>query len=94
MYLKKVVKRNMITGLMNCTDCTATDDECCQNHDMDTLYSLFQKKRTFNSEFFDGPPGEGRPKIHMVNCVNGSCHMGRGRSKTHPVAAQRLHIST
>ncbi len=22
------------------------------------IYSLFQKKRTFNSEFFGGPPGE------------------------------------
>ena len=35
-------------------------------------YSLFQKKRTFNSEFFGGPPGEGGPKIHMVDYVNWS----------------------
>ncbi len=35
-------------------------------------YSLCQKKCTFNSEFFCGPPGEGRPKIHMVDYVNGS----------------------
>ena len=33
------------------------------------LYSLFQKKRTFNSRFFCGPPGEGGPKIHMVDQV-------------------------
>ncbi len=33
-------------------------------------YSLFQKKRTFNSNFFRGPPGEGGTKIHMVNYVN------------------------
>ena len=35
-------------------------------------YSLFQKKLTFNSIFFRGPPGEGGPKIHMVYNVNGS----------------------
>ena len=35
-------------------------------------YSLCQKKRTFNPEFFCGPPGGGGPKIHMVNYVNGS----------------------
>ncbi len=35
-------------------------------------YSLFQKKRTFNSDFFCGPPGGGGPKIHMVDYVNGS----------------------
>ncbi len=38
-------------------------------------YSLFQKKRTFNSEFFCGPPGGGGPKIHMVDYVlGGSTH--------------------
>ena len=37
-----------------------------------TEYSLFQKKRTFNSDFFGGPPGERGPKIQMVNYVNGS----------------------
>ncbi len=31
------------------------------------MYSLCQKKRTFNSEFFRGPPGGGGPKIHMVS---------------------------
>ncbi len=36
------------------------------------VYSLFQKKRTFNSNFFCGPPGGGEPKIHMVDYVNGS----------------------
>ncbi len=36
------------------------------------IYSLFQKKRTFNSEFFRDPPGEGGPKFHMVDYVNGS----------------------
>ncbi len=35
------------------------------------FYSLFQKKRTFNSEFFCGPPWGGGPKIHMVDYVNG-----------------------
>ncbi len=35
-------------------------------------YSLFQKKRTFNSEFFCSPPGGGGSKIHMVYYVNGS----------------------
>ena len=35
-------------------------------------YSLFQKKRTFNSNFFHGPPGGGGQKIHMVDYVNGS----------------------
>ena len=33
----------------------------------DSMYSLCQKKRTFNSEFFRGPPGGGGPKIHMVD---------------------------
>ncbi len=36
---------------------------------VDAFYSLFQKKRTFNSEFFCGPPGGGGPKIHMVDYV-------------------------
>ena len=36
------------------------------------LYSLCQKKRTFNSDFFGGPPGGGGPKIHMVYYVNGN----------------------
>ena len=35
-------------------------------------YSLCQKKRTFNPEFFCGLPGGGGPKIHMVDYVNGS----------------------
>ncbi len=34
------------------------------------LYSLCQKKRTFNSEFVVPPPGGGRPQIHMVDYVN------------------------
>ena len=34
------------------------------------LYSLCQKKRTFNPEFFCSPPGGGGPKIHMVNYVS------------------------
>ena len=33
-------------------------------------YSLLQKKRTFNSEFFCGPPWWRRPEIHMVDYVN------------------------
>ncbi len=37
-----------------------------------TIYSLCQKKRTFNSEFFRGPSGGGGPKIHMGDYVNGS----------------------
>ncbi len=41
-----------------------------ENVEMD--YSLFQKKRTFNSDFFLGPPGGGGPKLHMVDYVNGS----------------------
>ena len=36
------------------------------------FYSLFQKKRTFTSDFFCGPPGGGGPKIHMVDYVNWS----------------------
>ena len=32
-------------------------------------YSLFQKKRTFISDFFRGPPGRGGPKIHLVDYV-------------------------
>ena len=36
------------------------------------VYTLFQKKRTFNSEFFVTPlEGQG-PKIHMVDYGNGS----------------------
>ncbi len=35
-------------------------------------YSLCQKKRTFNSQFFRGPPGGGGLKIHMVDYVNGT----------------------
>ncbi len=33
------------------------------------LYSLFQKKCTFNSDFFCDPPGGGRPKIYRVDYV-------------------------
>ncbi len=36
------------------------------------MYSLCQKKRTFNSEFFCGPSGGAGPKIHMVDYVTGS----------------------
>ena len=36
------------------------------------IYSLFQKKHTFNSKFLCGPPGGGGPKIHMVDYANGS----------------------
>ena len=36
------------------------------------FYSLFQKKRTFNSTFFICPAGEGGLKIHMVDYGNGS----------------------
>ena len=32
-------------------------------------YSLCQKKRTFNPEFFCAPPGGGGPKMHMVDYV-------------------------
>ena len=39
---------------------------------VDLAYSLFQKKRTFNSNFFCEPPGGGGPQIHMVDCVTGS----------------------
>ncbi len=42
-----------------------------QNKQLAKLYSLFQKKRTFNSEFFCDPHGGGGPKIHMVDYVNG-----------------------
>ncbi len=35
-------------------------------------YSLCQKKRTFKSEFFRGPPWGGGPKIRMVDHVTGS----------------------
>ncbi len=35
-------------------------------------YSLFRKKRTFNSDFFRGPQGGEGPKIHMVDYVNES----------------------
>ncbi len=39
------------------------------------FYSLFQKKRTFNSDFFCGPPWGGGPKTHMVDYVDeGSTH--------------------
>ena len=31
------------------------------------LYSLCQKKLTFNSDFFCDPTREGGPKIHMVD---------------------------
>ncbi len=34
------------------------------------IYSLCQKKRTFNPEFFWSPPGGGSPKIHLVDYVN------------------------
>ncbi len=37
-----------------------------------SIYSLFQKKHTFNSEFFCGPPEGGGPNIHMVDYVNGA----------------------
>ncbi len=37
-----------------------------------SFYSLFQKKRTFNSKFFCGPPGGLGTKIHIVDYVNGS----------------------
>ncbi len=37
-----------------------------------SMYSLSQKKRTFNFEFFGGPPVGGGPKIHIVDSVNGS----------------------
>ncbi len=40
------------------------------------LYSLCQKKRTLNSNFFPGPPGGGGPKIHIVEYVNGSLPQG------------------
>ena len=33
------------------------------------VYSLCQKKRTFKSEFFRGPPAGGGPKFHMVDYV-------------------------
>ena len=36
------------------------------------IYSLCQKKRTFNPEFFCGLPGGGGPKLHMVDYVNGN----------------------
>ncbi len=40
-----------------------------------TIYSLFQKKHTFNTKFFCGPPGGGEPEIHIVDYVNeGSAH--------------------
>ncbi len=35
------------------------------------FYSLCQKKRTFNPEFFCDLPGGGGPKMHMVDYVNG-----------------------
>ena len=35
-------------------------------------YSLCQKKRTFNCEFFRGPPGGQGPKIQMVDYDPGS----------------------
>ncbi len=36
-------------------------------------YSLFQKKRTFNSNFFLAPPPEGLgPKLDMVDYINES----------------------
>ena len=31
------------------------------------LYSLFQKKRTFNAKFLCGPAGGGGPKINMAD---------------------------
>ncbi len=36
------------------------------------VYSLCQKKCTFNPEFFCGLPGGGGPKMNMVDYVNGS----------------------
>ncbi len=36
------------------------------------IYSLFQKKHIFISKFLWDPSGGGGPKIHMVDCVNGS----------------------
>ena len=44
----------------------------CKHSPRFIFYSLFQKKRTFTSNFFCSPPGGGGPKIHMVNYVNGS----------------------
>ena len=34
------------------------------------VYNLFQKKRTFNSEFFVAPLEGGGQKIHMVDYVD------------------------
>ncbi len=37
--------------------------------------NLFQKKRTFISDFFHGPLGERGPKIHMVDYVMEVLHI-------------------
>ena len=46
---------------------------------LNAIYSLCRKKHTFHSEFFRGPPGEGGPKVHMVeiceNCVTPTFHL-------------------
>ena len=39
----------------------------------ESTYSLFQKKRTFNSEFFCDPPGGEKPKVYMADYVNPPC---------------------
>ncbi len=40
---------------------------CSVYKNLPLTYSLCQKKRTFNPEFFCGLPGGGGPKIHMVD---------------------------
>ena len=49
------------------------------------ITGLCRKKRTFNSEFFRGPPRGGGPKVHMVyyiiDHVNFSSPSPRGASK-------------
>ncbi len=47
---------------------------CASFHSFESIcatlqYSLCQKKRTFNPDFFCGPPGGRGPKIHMVDHV-------------------------
>ena len=63
----------MYDEVPNINRCIEMEDQnnvhLCIHH---SVYSLFQKKRTFNSYFYRGPPGGGGSIIHMVDDVNGS----------------------
>ncbi len=56
-----------------------------------SVYSLFQKKRTFNFDFFRGPPGGRGPKIHMVDYVT-AIFVLRHATRLFKIYSKRLQI--